>query len=636
MNPSLSTIFDYDNDDDNGQNDLHFHQHNHHHHHQKSFQNRRQNSHRHIRRTSTISTSKSHHNLLPIDNDTILPPEQEQGNVEYKLKLINPSPNRLEHLITQMKWRLEEGDGEAIYEIGVEDNGGLKGLTDDEISSSLQTLNLMANKINASVSITQEKLIESTRNDNNPRKALEVLVKKIPNDRQAAEIRISVLGNVETGKSSLLGVLTQGELDNGKGRARLNLFRHRHEIRSGRTSSINKEILGFDNRGRPIKYCDYQTSEEICQLSSKIIVFIDSGGHRKYLKTTVFSLTATHADYAILVIDALSPLDCGTNLLHLSLAIALEVPIMVVINKIDLCDQKMIDQIVNNVQQLIESSFCKNKKSITIKNNNDIIDYCNNNNNKLKNLVPIFLISCVNGNGLELLYKFLHLLEPSLDSIDRDKLIKQNCTFQIDQTFNIPNLGVVASGFLRSGLIEEGSVLKVGPLDDGHFVDVFVTSVQRHKVNRRIVRPGESSTLALNLFKNSTITMNDDNVTDSTATKNTNNSTIILSKIIRKGMVLLSNVDPNSICQYFQAQIYSLSYSSAVITLGSSAIVYIENVRQSGIILAIKHKEQIYADESATVIIRFIRRPEYIRNGYRLLLQFERAKAIGHVTKVFF
>lgn len=178
----------------------------------------------------------------------------------------------------------------------------------------------------------------------------------------------------------------------------------------------------------------------------------------------------------------------------------------------------------------------------------------------------------------------------------------------------------------------------MGPLDDGHFVDVFVTSVQRHKVNRRIVRPGESSTLALNLFTNSTISVNnghnddDDDVTDD----NNNNSTIPLSKIIRKGMVLLSNVDPDSICQYFQAQIYSMPHSSAVISLGSSAIVYIENVRQCGVILAIKHKEQIYADESASVIIRFIRRPEYIRNGYRLLLQFERAKAIGHVTKVFF
>lgn len=34
-----------------------------------------------------------------------LPPEVEKGNVEYKLHLVNPSPERLEHLISQMKWR---------------------------------------------------------------------------------------------------------------------------------------------------------------------------------------------------------------------------------------------------------------------------------------------------------------------------------------------------------------------------------------------------------------------------------------------------------------------------------------------------------------------------------------------------
>ncbi len=38
---------------------------------------------------------------------------------------MDPSPERLEHLITQMKWRLGEGLGEAIYEVGVEDNGGM-------------------------------------------------------------------------------------------------------------------------------------------------------------------------------------------------------------------------------------------------------------------------------------------------------------------------------------------------------------------------------------------------------------------------------------------------------------------------------------------------------------------------------
>lgn len=66
---------------------------------------------------------------------------------------------------------------------------------------------------------------------------------------QFIDLRLAVLGNVDAGKSTLLGVLTHSELDNGHGRSRLNLFRHLHEIQSGRTSSISHEILGFDNKG---------------------------------------------------------------------------------------------------------------------------------------------------------------------------------------------------------------------------------------------------------------------------------------------------------------------------------------------------------------------------------------------------
>ena len=55
---------------------------------------------------------------------------------------------------------------------------------------------------------------------------------------------------MEAGKSTLLGVLTQGELDNGRGKARLNLFRHLHEIQSGRTSSISHEIMGLTSQGQ--------------------------------------------------------------------------------------------------------------------------------------------------------------------------------------------------------------------------------------------------------------------------------------------------------------------------------------------------------------------------------------------------
>lgn len=52
------------------------------------------------------------------DQEESLPPEPEEGNIEYKLKLINPSSQKFEHLVTQMKWRLREGHGEAIYQIG--------------------------------------------------------------------------------------------------------------------------------------------------------------------------------------------------------------------------------------------------------------------------------------------------------------------------------------------------------------------------------------------------------------------------------------------------------------------------------------------------------------------------------------
>ena len=51
------------------------------------------------------------------------------------------------------------------------------------------------------------------------------------------------------GCSTLLGVLTHGELDNGRGLSRQKLFRHQHEADSGRTSSVSHDILGFGADG---------------------------------------------------------------------------------------------------------------------------------------------------------------------------------------------------------------------------------------------------------------------------------------------------------------------------------------------------------------------------------------------------
>jgi GTPase len=128
------------------------------------------------------------------------------------------------------------------------------------------------------------------------------------------------VGNVDSGKSTTLGVLTRGGLDDGRGRARVALFRHKHEIETGRTSSVGMEvrcnsincilliflpqILGFGPNGQPIlPSADVNADsdvirrerlgwEQIVSKSSKIVSFIDLAGHEKYLKVQYFSDTA--------------------------------------------------------------------------------------------------------------------------------------------------------------------------------------------------------------------------------------------------------------------------------------------------------------------------------------------------------
>jgi len=86
-----------------------------------------------------------------------------QGNVEYKLHLINPSSTRFARLVTQMKWRLLEGGGQATYELGVADSGTLVGLVPNDLRATLDTLHAMAAEIGARVIISKE--IEVTAAD---------------------------------------------------------------------------------------------------------------------------------------------------------------------------------------------------------------------------------------------------------------------------------------------------------------------------------------------------------------------------------------------------------------------------------------------------------------------------------------
>lgn len=66
----------------------------------------------------------------------------------------------------------------------------------------------------------------------------------------------AVAGSVDSGKSTLVAVLTHGSggrplMDNGHGSARMAVFRHKHEVESGRTSSISQQTLGYNASGVP-------------------------------------------------------------------------------------------------------------------------------------------------------------------------------------------------------------------------------------------------------------------------------------------------------------------------------------------------------------------------------------------------
>lgn len=180
---------------------------------------------------------------------SLLAAESDEGQVEYKLRLSSSNASRFQQLVTQLKFRLSEGSGQCYYYIGVEDNGHPKGLPETELHSSLETLHKMAIEVAATATILR------TPPGVDGGKCAVVRV-TYGSERHVAhqDLRIAVTGGVDSGKSTLVAVLSHGargepSLDNGRGSARMSVFRHKHEIETGRTSSISHTLLAYDEKG---------------------------------------------------------------------------------------------------------------------------------------------------------------------------------------------------------------------------------------------------------------------------------------------------------------------------------------------------------------------------------------------------
>jgi GTPase len=526
--------------------------------------------------------------------------ELDTGNVEYKLTLTNLSSNKqkLDSLATQMHWRLGEGGGEAMYLLGVDDDGRLLGLSDAELEESEDTLKEIAALINAKISKIRIR-------DGEEGKVGEYLIRRIVGAEDLPiDITIDTVGNVDSGKSSIIGCLISNELDNGRGSARLKVLRHLHEIESGRTSSVSHQVLGFDAKGRTVNYSPSAsvsplTMSEIVGNSSKIISFVDLAGHERYLKTTIFGLAGYAPDYSLLVIGANAGVLRMTKE-HLGVSAALKIPIIVVINKIDLVDPEITNRTQDQVKSVLKLPGV-DKIPMIIKNHDDIVVVSKH--MPTGRVAPIFKLSCITGEGLDLLRSFLNLVPARLKW---DEYLDDEFLLYIDEVFSVTGVGTVASGTINRGTIHVNDIVKLGPFSKGGnpFKDTRIRSIQYKRVPVKHLHAGQSGTFALH-----GISYDD----------------------VRKGMILTQMEDPPT-ARTFSANVFVL-YHPTTIRMGYEAVIHVNTIRQTAKIIEMS-EEPLRTGQRANVKFRFKYKPEYIMEGQKILFREGRTKGIGIITSI--
>ncbi|VUZ56331.1 unnamed protein product [Hymenolepis diminuta] len=467
----------------------------------------------------TQSHSFSGSGNLPLD----LPPEPEEGNIEYKLKLIDPTADRLEHLMTQMKWRLNEGGGQAIYRLGVDDSGAVTGLTAQEMLASLRTFYKMAKRLGVDIRLLRERTLSSPDGKSTSfpqRKAIELQAKwKVSINQGIPDMRVAMLGSVDVGKSTLLGILTEGVMDDGRGRARLNIFCHLHEVQSGRTSSLSSEVIGFDTFGRLVNrrrskgQLNKRTIDEVIRDSNRLITLIDLAGHCKYQRTTLVGLTTYQPSFCFLVVSATTGLSAD-GLSHARTAAALGLPIAVVLSKVDLVldapstgtQRKMSaasaseshgEEVYSSVIAELRRNVLEELKAIRIFSTTpDGISL--KASDCFSESMPVFAVSCVSGYGVNDLLNFLHevsnphqnVLEPA--SLLRTPPSSNNVQSTPSESFvecwvtrvfnNVPGVGnPVLEILVRNGEVNNDQRLWLGPNEEGLFYPVRVVELRYNR-----------------------------------------------------------------------------------------------------------------------------------------------------------
>ena len=427
------------------------------------------------------------------------------------------------------------------------------------------------------------------------------------------EIRLVVIGNVDSGKSTLVGCLSKGIKDDGRGYARKFVFNFQHESESGRTSSIAEEIIGFKD-GKIIqsgRLADKKNVswKEIATHSDHVITFLDLCGHEKYLKTTMYGVSALLPHYAVILI--------GTNMgvqrmtkEHLGIVYSLGIPFFIVFTKIDIAPKEVKEKTINFFTSILKTGL--QKTVFNVKSTQDAIFASKGIYGGT--LVPIFQVSTVTGDGLEDLKTFLSKLSteyPKMNDYTILKTPKDKTEMLLDHAFNT-KVGCIFAGVIVSGKIENNQKLLIGPTNEGEFKLVQVKEIQFLRVTVDELCCGNSCSVKLkSLDKNFEL--------------NTNN--------FKKGMVLLETDYKLQPTLEFEVEALIVHHSSTI-KVGYQSVVHCHVIRQTCTVVSMD-KEFLRSGDKGIIRFRFMKKPEIMHEGDTILFREGRTRGKGKIIKIF-
>jgi GTPase len=429
---------------------------------------------------------------------------------------------------------------------------------------------------------------------------------------------IVVCGPVDAGKSSLIGVLTKGDLDDGRGLARSKILSHNHELKTGRTSNISFNPIKYVKEDDKLflyslknkKKKDNTLIKEIKVnkfKEDKVISFIDLAGHEKYLKTTVYGITGLFPNYGIVVIGANTGITKLTKE-HIGFLLYLKIPFIITITKIDLAPKEIYLKLCNKLKALLNSN---NKVSYFISEqeedtNKFIQDMINN-----KEIIPIISISNKNGINIDNLHKILYNLpqrETWRDKIDDGSIV------YLDSNFNVPGIGLVLSGTIKGNNINNKQKMFLGP-QNGKFKPIQIKNIHnsiREDVNT--INSGVQGCFAI---------------------KFVNPKDIIERSKIKKGMVLVDDVEKwkRNIVREFEAEIFILQHSTTIKT-GYSPVIHCGPIRQSAKIKLVK-EDCLRSKDKSKVRFQFRNHSEFLEENMMFFFRDGNTKGVGKIVKLF-